>query len=536
MHRTKQAKLIAIMLLAFLIALAGCSKNSSSSGNTPQPSGAASSGTPAASDKPKEPITLSVFIPLQATDVQYFNNLGETPVAKEIMKRTGINLKFIHPPVGQEKEQFNIMLASNDLPDVIVGFFDGYKGGPAQAIKDGLIIDTKDLVAKYAPNLQKILQADPMVAKMMKNDDGQLIGFGATVSNDLPFGQGKPYWGPMIRQDLLDKAGLAMPETIDDWYNVLKTLKAKFPELEAPLGFNCNATCFLVAAFGIPASDFYQENGVVKYAQIEPAYKKYLELLNKWYKEGLIQKDFATQNFNDHIMPMAQNGKIAAAYMHTYVFGTVRDKMVANGIKFVPAPLPVLQKGQQLHIRDDYGWFVDKGKVKYITTKNKYPAETIKLFDYLYSDEGKRLTNWGIEGESYTMVNGQPEFSDKYKAESAKIGALYMPNWLKQRIDMRQALMQYPLPEQKQAWDIWSKADTALKLPPGISFTTEEQAVNTKVMTDVRTYVDEMYLKFIMGVESLDKFDDYVKKVKSFKIDDVTKNYQTAMERLSKRQ
>ncbi|WP_054027686.1 hypothetical protein [Bacillus sp. FJAT-28004] len=145
------------------------------------------------------------------------------------------------------------------------------------------------------------------------------------------------------------------------------------------------------------------------------------------------------------------------------------------------------------------------------------------------------LTNWGIEGESYQLVNGEPEFTDKYKEDPTKIGSLYFPNLLKQNIDMRQNLMQYPWPEQHEAWKLWGQADIALKLPSGIIFTIDEQETNTKTMTDAQTYISEMTLKFIMGVEPLDKFDDYVKQVKSFGIDEVTDNYQHAIERLNKR-
>lgn len=42
-----------------------------------------------------------------------------------------------------------------------------------------------------------------------------------------------------------------------------------------------------------------------------------------------------------------------------------------------------------------------------ISSSNKYPVETIKLLDYLYSEEGIDLTNWEIEGEDYTVTNGK---------------------------------------------------------------------------------------------------------------------------------
>ncbi|WP_054027687.1 extracellular solute-binding protein [Bacillus sp. FJAT-28004] len=343
----KKIKTITLLLLSLiLMAVAGCSQASNETANSTADSSEKANTNPSNSDGKKQPITLKVFMRLQEGDVQFFNNMAETPAAKEIMKRTGINLEFIHPPVGQEAAQFNLMVTSGDLPDVIVGNFDAYKGGPGQAIKDKLIIDTKDLIDQYAPNLKKIMEADPQVAKMLKNDDGQLVGFGAQISNEMSIDEGNAYNGPMIRQDLLDQAGLPMPETVDDWYNVLKTFKEKF-ELEAPLSWSTsNPGSFLASAFNVPADGFYQEDNVVKFAPIEPGYRQYLETLHKWYSEGLIHKDYPTQNFNDHVVPMVQNGVVGAVgNMHLYWYASIKDEIQA-GVKFVPAPIPVREKAR----------------------------------------------------------------------------------------------------------------------------------------------------------------------------------------------
>ncbi len=535
----KPVKLIPVLILAFIVMMAGCSKSSTDS---PAGSGEASSSgsSPSAAsggEVNKEPITLTIWMAVEGGQLDHYANVGESPVAKELMKRTGVNLKFIHPPAGQEKEQFNLMVATQDLPDIVMGYFDEYKGGAGQAVKDGLLIDPKELIDQYAPNLKKILDADPDVGKLMRNDEGQFIGFGARISNDVARGKGMPYAGPLVRKDLLDQAGLGIPETVDEWHDTLKALKDKFPELEAPLGWSdmSEAAHFLASAYDVPAKGFYVADGAVRYANIQPNYKQYLETLNLWYKEGLLHKDFATHEYTDNILPMLQNGKFAAAPMHLYWYGAIQPDLPA-AYEFAVAPLPVLEKGQKLHIRADSGWGVRMQNAKYITTKNKHPEETVKFLDYLYSDEGKMLTNWGIEGESYTIVNGEPEFTEAYTKDISKMGFLYTPNVLKQRIDNRMNLMQYQLPLQHEAWDLWgAQADIALALPPGLSFTAEEQAENTKIMTDVNTYSDEMYLKFIMGVEPLDKFDDYVKKIEAFGIGSVIENYNAALERLKLR-
>ena len=54
-------------------------------------------------------------------------------------------------------------------------------------------------------------------------------------------------------------------------------------------------------------------------------------------------------------------------------------------------------------------------------------------------------------------------------------------------------------------------------------------------MNDVNTYSDEMIIKFIMGVESLDQFDKYVENLKSFGIEKAVSIEQAALDRYSKR-
>lgn len=37
----------------------------------------------------------------------------------------------------------------------------------------------------------------------------------------------------------------------------------------------------------------------------------------------------------------------------------------------------------------------------------------MNFIDYLCSDAGVRISNFGIEGETYTLVDGEPTFTDK---------------------------------------------------------------------------------------------------------------------------
>ena len=151
-------------------------------------------------------------------------NLAETPLYQEVMRRTGIDVTFIHPAQGQETEAFNLMIASNELPDMIyTRWTTGYPGGPEKAISDGVIIRLNDVIANHAPNLSALYAKHPEWLKAVKTDSGTHYIF--------PFIRGDDYlmvfYGPQLRSDWLDQLGLEVPETLDEWDDVLSSMKSE---------------------------------------------------------------------------------------------------------------------------------------------------------------------------------------------------------------------------------------------------------------------------------------------------------------------
>lgn len=80
---------------------------------------------------------LSLWIPLTAVVSAQVSNFGDTPLAKEMEKVIGAKVTYIHPATGMEKEQFNLLLASDGMPDIIS--YDWYKYGGDKAIDEGYI-------------------------------------------------------------------------------------------------------------------------------------------------------------------------------------------------------------------------------------------------------------------------------------------------------------------------------------------------------------------------------------------------------------
>ena len=86
------------------------------------------------------------------------------------------------------------------------------------------------------------------------------------------------------------------------------------------------------------------------------------------------------------------------------------------------------------------------------------------------------------------------------------------------------------LPQQKEASKIWSSASTAMILP-SVYFPEDELSRNTNILSEVRTYVSEMFNKFIMGIEPLSSFDEYQQRISDMGMDEVLESYQRAYDR-----
>ncbi|NOV03775.1 ABC transporter substrate-binding protein [Paenibacillus planticolens] len=536
-----------ILVSALAITVAACSKESGSgvtSSAAPQP---------AKESQPPKLSQLTYWVPTQTQVSSQMKTFAEIGTYKELEKATGVKVAFQHPPVevAQAQEQFNLMIATNDLPDVIEASWGAtsgavvrYPGGPEKAISDKKIIKLNELIDKYAPNLKKLLDTHPDWKKQISTDEGSIYAFPFLRGDDKV----RVFFGPAIRQDWLDKLGLKMPTTIDEWYTVLKAFKEKDPngngkmdEIPLYLDKNLFATdAPFLGAWGINYS-FYQDKGTVKYGPIQPEYKDFLATMNKWYKEGLLDKDFAAPNDKLLDNKMTTNILGASAVFNgggigKYV-GLMKDK--DPNFKLEAAPYPVLKAGDKpIWGQKDFAY---NGIGAAISVANKNPIETVKWLDYGYGDKGDLLFNYGVEGTSFKMENGKATFLPEILNPPAgtsiqqSLAKYNRGTWSGPFVLSDNFQLQYlALAQQKKALEIWSQPTAERKLPI-VTPTQDESSKFASIVTDIQTYQDEMLLKFIMGIEPLDNFDKYVKKMESMGIQDAIKIQQGALDRYNKR-
>lgn len=527
--------------LAAAVMLAGCSGGNNGEGNKtgatnkPDPT-KASEETAAAVEYPEG---LSYWVHLNPNAAATMANLGESKIYQQLEKATGTKVTWTHPSGegAQVEEQFNLMLASKKLPDIIERNWLTVSRGPDDAIKSGTILRLNELIEEHAPNLTAYLNEHPEIKKMIMTDEGNIYSF--------PFIRGHEklmvFFGPIIRKDLLDKTGLAIPETIDEWETVLEAIKEqtggeaqflqRISDIKVGHGF--------IGAFGIPL-EFYNDNGTVKYGSMQPEYKEFLTVMNRWYKKGLLDPDFAAMD-TKLMDSKITTGKTSAFVGYTgsgigKYMGLMKDDPT---FELVSTPYPTLNKGENAvwGQRD----FAYTGIGAAITTAAKNPEQIVKWLDYAYGPDGHNLFNFGIEGESFTMVDGKQKYTDvimknpddlpitqamaQYFRASYNGPFVQDPGYIEQYLE---------LPSQQEALVNWEKATTKMQMPL-TTLTAEEGRQKASVMTDLNVYHEEMMLKFIMGTEPLEKFEEYVETLKAMGIEEVIKLEQAALERFLKR-
>ena len=492
-----------------------------------------------------EPFTIDYWRANDAKLTASLNNFGDMAAYKEKEKLTGIKVKFTHPPLGQQRDQFNLLISTKELPDVIYYNWADAVGGPEKMIKDGRIIRLNELIDSYAPNLKRIIESDPDVKKQIALDDGTIYMFPLLKLDALKLNATS---GLIMRQDWLDKLNLKVPTNIDEWYTVLKAFKEQDPNGngkpdELPFTGNWgpgNLTKLhdFAAAFGVIGG--FQMNGdKVEFGPIQPGYRDFLETMAKWYKEGLIDPEIMTNDGKAFDYKVTSN--LAGAYqggvfsgMGKY-FNLMRDTDPNFNVTGVPWPVSPDGTSYATFNLDakvlSYGEAItasaDEEKLKYI----------VQWMDYNYSEEGSDLFNFGIENDSYVRDGEGVKFTETiidnpngltYDQALASYALSIMDGPINQDSRYLDALLFDD--GQRAANAEWMKASSALTLPP-IRLSTDEVTTSTSIMSQVNTYLNETMTAIISGQKPITEFDKMAETIKSMDIDRAIEVHQAAYDR-----
>lgn len=484
----------------------------------------------------KESGELTYWVKIPGNIATSVANYGETAFAQEYMKRTGVKVVYKHPAQGQENEALNLLLASGNLPDIIET--DWISRNPDTMIKQNVIQPLNDIIKKYAPNLKEYYEKNPDIAIAAKTDSGHYYAFPFVREGDKLLNVSGFY----MRGDWLKELGLETPETLDEWETVLTAFKEK----KGATGVIVTGSKSLLnLASGYSIDDgFYVEDGKVKYGIIDSRFGEFLGRMNRWYQTGLIDKNVPTIEAK-YVNACMLDGRAGVSFgAGGSGMGVLLTSAKANGnsnYSLVAVKAPVETKGEIPKFSNRELELSSKGAAA-ITSSCKNIELAAKFLDYSYSEEGAMLNNFGIEGESYTMIDGNPEYTEKITNDPqglsmAQTLGMYVRSCSEGPFvqDERYIEQYYPSEDQRNALKVWAVNETEKRQMPLVTLTAEEQTEYSKIMTDFETFRDENIIAFIMGTRSVDEYDTFIKECKDRGIERAIEIYQNAYNRYTKR-
>ncbi|MEK4526715.1 ABC transporter substrate-binding protein [Paenibacillus sp. FSL H8-0104] len=357
---------------------------------------------------PNSPITFTFF----GADASPNWNKMQDAVGKKITEETGVSIDAeFDISSGGGNDRISLMAASGDYPDLIFP-----KGNLTRLVDAGAMIDLTDLIEEHAPNLKKIYgehfnrlkysNDDPSIYWIPTNGAIDQVSFDATN-------------GAAIQHRVVKELGYPEIKTLNDFENVLRDFYEKNPTTEdgqptIPLTLSADGwrrmitvTDPAVMSTGGPGDGEYFINpdtyeAILHYKR--PEEKEYFRWLNKMYNAGLLDKDSFVQK-DDQYKSKIASGRVLSLLDPSWGFSDAENALKSAGkddmtYGFYPVTLDdsFQRKNFQNIGFDGYGIG--------ITVDCEDPVRAIKFLDWMSSEEGQVLRNWGVEGEQYNVENG----------------------------------------------------------------------------------------------------------------------------------
>ncbi|MCM3626855.1 extracellular solute-binding protein [Paenibacillus glycanilyticus] len=480
----------------------------------------------------KKDVTLDIWLPADSNIPDYNNQV----VQKQVEKLTGIKVNFITPPVGQEADAFTLMMSSGELPDIIIEP-ERYPGGLEAGVKDGAYLDLTDLMEKNAPNYSEWRNSDETRRKTTVTDSGKLLGFYGIA----PYSEWM-WFGMLIKKEALEKTGLEVPNTIDEWHTFLT--KAKEVGYSEPLNYGSTYgqifTGIINGAYGVWDWTFMDADGKVQWGPAQPKAKDYLATMQQWNKEGLLNKDWATADFNQR-MASAISDKTAVMMDSPDTMWSYWKQQ--NNIDFVGALNPVLNAGDKA--ATTYKNFKRTGRSAAITTQADDVEAAMAWLDFAYSKKGWEILNYGEYGKVHLVdETGKPYFQPESYIYKDPDGQPVATTLVKYRMhswpDIRDEHNSNPLivAEGSYSGDIrknWTEnMDTSVAMPP-LTFTQDEASREAELGNQLSTLRGEYFAKIIKGQLPVDAYDKFLSEAKKMGLDEFLSIHQAALDRYNQR-
>lgn len=549
---------------ALLVTVVGCSGNASSgtgssgeesTGGEEKNTNFNESGWPVV----KETVTLSVYGSRNAESPADWNDYI---LIQEMEEVTNVHFEFELVEGSIYGEQKSIRLTSNDLPDIIK---DGLSATElVRYSTDGILIPLEEMQEKYCPNLME----------KMESDYGKMVAVKACTT--LP--EGHRYTMPTsgiapwiglnrigaINTEWLEKVGMDMPTTLDEFKEVLIAFRDKDPNGngqadEIPLSWQgavmgTNGAWdfgldWLANSFQCPSPSNLMnvKDGEVYFVAATEEYKNFIKWLNELYNEGLLDETGFSQSGDQYTAKLTSDPPVVGvasaweigdnfATYDAYNHYAYLDPMTGlNGLEPTPYCSP--------YDTDPGRWAVTKAC--------PYPEVAVRVADYFYEDdmrafewmEGRYGDKVDAEqqirlvpctecnnGEAY-MVADPPEGVNTQTFRMQCCPASSFPYIMPTEAYEKYHHLHYTDEKSQKIREIRASDNVDQEVLPALLYTTEESDIVNQVQADLITNANRMTAEWVVNGKIDEEWDSYIETLNGIGLQDMLKAMQAAYDR-----
>lgn len=485
----------------------------------------------------KEPITLKVTVSKRPVH----GDFDQMPIIEQIEEKAGIDMEFEQIPNQSYGEKINLMFASGNVPDVV------FSGAPNNFMlyAGELIQPLDEYIERYMPNLSSIFAQRPRYRGYIVRPDGntyQLPGMEEYPQVETPANL-------FINKTWLDALGLDIPETTDQFYQVLQAFNEGDPNGsgsadEIPFGGLENAWWPYQTLRTLGGSFFFpmgpenlkvNNDGKLEYVPISEAegFQRFVEYYQKLYQEGLVDQEAFTQGAPEFF------AKGKANVLGSFIFWFDEDVVGIEGVNDYVMLKPLTAPGGKSPrmLRVPTMSFFGAGAL--MSTQNPYPASTMRMMDIMYEPEfswqiqlGPWDTNLERLPDGRVNVLAPPEGLNvnEWRFNNSPGGA--WPLTLLQEERLKIIMPPQDVRKQERYEELKPFLPAIEEYLPILSFTADENSELAILQTDINDYFNQQYANWItQGLDVREAWPDFVEQLENIGIARYVEIYQAAYDR-----
>lgn len=453
-------------------------------------------------------------------------------LVKTWQKDSGIEISWVNEPDEVWAEKKNLLLASGELPDAL--FNTGLSDAEvAKYGANGTLVALEELIPENAPTLHAILEERTDIRSAITASDGHIY----TLPSVEELGLVEFPRMLFINTDWLERDGLSMPTTVDEYHEALLSFKENGPSGVLPLSFiGAEEIPDLIAALGGQADNpdhRIVQDGKVIYTANQTGYADAISALHTWYKEGLIDQESFAQDY----VKFVAKGKADPQTLGSFSFWEISEVVGPERadqyalVPLFPGPDGVQRACAANNQEINRGAFA-------ISRTNEYAAATLRWADMLFDPRMSAQANWGPIGvsqqenadgmlEQIPVTGGGTEQERRVKVSPGG------PKIITAK-DFETVVLPEPRAAERQAQikEFYEPHRANEKYPPVMLSVEELNRIST-IEADVRTLVQEKVSTWIVkgGIE--DEWDGYVAQLESIGLPEIVEVYQDAYDRFT---